>query len=99
MVTNLKKRWNEKQAGLYRHSAGVRRGIKTQEEADKYPGLHKDAGHAYSQDVLSFMLGREGKSVYIWKNLKGNKQTENGNNSEKDTKRTHSHSAPVCGLN
>lgn len=70
-----------------------------QEEADKYPGLHKDAGHAYSQDVLSFMLGREGKSVYIWNNINANKQRENGNNSEKDTKGTRSHSAPVRGLN
>lgn len=23
-------------------------------------GLHKNTGHAYSQDVLSFMLGRDG---------------------------------------
>lgn len=43
-----------------------------QEETDKYPGLHKNAGHAYSQDVLSFMLGREGESVYIWNKIKLN---------------------------
>lgn len=51
-----------------------RRENRKQEETDRDPGLHKDAGHAYSQDVLSFMLGREGESVYTWKNIKGNKQ-------------------------
>ena len=49
-------------------------------------GLHKNTSHAYSQDVLSFMLGREGESVHTGnKTKKGNKTTQNGKKSNKHT--------------
>lgn len=41
---------------------------------ERYPGLHKNTSHAYSQDVLSFMLGRQGKDVHTG-NKKRNKTT------------------------
>lgn len=31
---------------------------------DGQSGLHKNTSHAYSQDVLSFMLEKEGESVH-----------------------------------
>lgn len=33
-------------------------------DRERYPGLHKNTSHAYSQNVLSFMLEREGKDVH-----------------------------------
>lgn len=40
------------QSGNQKHGARERREIQ---------GLHKNTGHAYSQDVLSLMLGRDGE--------------------------------------
>lgn len=34
-----------------------------QERRREIQGLHKNTGHAYSQDVLSLMLGRDGSRV------------------------------------
>lgn len=75
----------------------------TEQKSERYPGLHRNTGHAYSQDVLSFMLGREGKNVYI-----GNKKRklQNGNKSKKRhlrrklgfTQVQHSHSPSLGGL-
>lgn len=54
----------------------------TEQKSERYPGLHRNTGHAYSQDVLSFMLGREGNNVYI-----GNKKENyrKGTSPKKDT--------------
>lgn len=48
--------------------------------------MHKNTGHAYSQDVLSFMLGREGKSVYT------------GNKKRKEIKQQKMGKSPVKTL-
>lgn len=47
-----------------------------EKERKQDPGLHKNTSHAYSQDVLSFMLGREGKSVHTGNNNNNNKKKE-----------------------
>lgn len=55
--------WDEKQAGgIFSFHRSEK--IQSERETERYLGLHKNTSHAYSQDVLSFMLGREGKSVY-----------------------------------
>lgn len=51
---------------------------KNQETEKNVPGLHKNTSHAYSQDVLSFMLGRK-KCVHSG-NKKGNNERQNGKN-------------------
>lgn len=49
-----------RQEGCF-HSTSLRTKTQSKRETERYPGgLHKNTGHAYSQDVLSFMLGRDG---------------------------------------
>lgn len=73
------KKWNEKQAGGI---LSFRRSENQSTEQERQ--LHKNTGHAYSQDVLSFMLGREGKSIHrgIKKERKQQKMEKKSN---KDT--------------
>lgn len=68
--------WNEKQAGcrsFHQSDNQIR---------SRDIGVHKNTGHAYSQDVLSFMLGREGKSVHT-----GTKQKKENRRWEKVQRR------------
>lgn len=67
-----------RQEGCY-HSTGLITKIQSARDRKLSRGLHKNTSHAYSQDVLSFMLGREGKSVHTGnKTKKRNKTTQNG---------------------
>lgn len=49
------------QEGCY-HSTSLRTKNTEQERRREIQGLHKNTGHAYSQDVLSLMLGRDRES-------------------------------------
>lgn len=73
--------WNEKlERGTRKsHKSDRQRAIRT------YAGLHGNTSHAYSQDVLPFMLGRKGERIHGRCENQKERKNEMGTAVPKDT--------------